>query len=99
MAKSEFLDSIVTPLQYSIWTLGVKEICNTIKEVIGEVKSTDNNIPKRMIIDYIESFDQRQIKNRFNKFFTEIGPKPVSSISNSSKGFIGFISVFGTFLV
>ena len=40
-----------------------------------------------MVIDGIETFDQNKIANGFNKHFTEIGPKLVSSIVACSKVF------------
>ena len=52
-----------------------KKTWHIINKIIGKAKFIDNDLLKRMIIGDIESFDQRQIANSFNKFFTEIGTK------------------------
>ena len=44
------------------------------------VKSTKASIPKRMIIDGQEIFDQEKIASCFNKFFVDIVPKLASMI-------------------
>ena len=59
----------------------------TIKEVTSKSKTFKNDIPKRMIIDEIETFDQNKNANGFNKCFTEIRSKLASSIPTSSKDF------------
>ena len=41
----------------------MKKTWETIKEVIGKTKTFKNNIPKRMVIDGIETFDQEKIAN------------------------------------
>ena len=46
----------------------MNKIWHAIKEVIGKAKSIDNALSKAMITGGIESFDQRQIANRFKKF-------------------------------
>ena len=73
-----------------------------IKEVSLKFKMTSilgkNDIPKRMVIDGIETFDQNKIANGFNKYFTKIGPKLAASISASSKVFKQFMNVSKTVL-
>ena len=56
----------------------MKKTLGTIKQVIGKTKTFKNDIPKRMVIDGIETFDQNKFANRFNKNFTEIWPKLAS---------------------
>ena len=53
----------------------MKKSWDTIKQVIGKTKTFKNDIPKRMVIDGIETFDENKIANGFNKYFTEIRPK------------------------
>lgn len=53
----------------------MNKILHTIKEVIGKAKSTEINLPERMVLYGIETFNQKQIAKRSNKFFAEIGPK------------------------
>ena len=52
-------------------------------------------IPKRMVIDGIETFDQNRVVNEFNWVFTEIGSSIffASSIPASSKDFKHFMDV------
>ena len=63
---------------------------DTIKEVIGKSKLIDNGLPKMMVIDGCEIFDQNKIAQSFNNFFTDIGPKLASSVPSSSKDFKHF---------
>ena len=76
----------------------MKKTWDTIKQIIGKTKTFKNGIPKRMVINGIETFDQNKIANRFNKYFTEIGPKLASSILASSKVFKQFMNVSKTVL-
>ena len=63
----------------------MKKMWDTIKQIIGKTKTFKNDIPKRMVINGIETFDQNKTAYGFNKYFTEIGPKLASSIAASSK--------------
>ena len=76
----------------------MKKTWDTIKQVISKTKTIKNEIPKRTVIDGIETFDQNKIANGFNKYFTEIGPKLASSISASSKVFKQLMNVSKTVL-
>ena len=76
----------------------MKKAWDTIKEVVGKTKTFKNDIPKRIIIDGIETFNQNKITNRFNTFFPEIRHKLVSSITTSPKGFKQFMDVIETVL-
>ena len=44
-----------------------------MKEVICKTKTFKNNIPKRVAIDGIETFDQNKIANGFSKFLLKSG--------------------------
>ena len=76
----------------------MKKTWHTRKEVIGKTKTFKNGIPKIMVIDGIETFDQEKIANGFKKYVTEIGPKLTSSITTSSKDFKQFMNVSKTTL-
>ena len=76
----------------------MKKTWDTIKEVIGKTKAFKNDIPKRMVINGIETFGQNKTANGFNKFFTELGLKLASSIPTSSNDFKQFIDVTETVL-
>ena len=41
----------------------MKKTWDTIKQIIGKTKTFKNDIPKRMVTDGIESFDQNKIAN------------------------------------
>ena len=41
----------------------IKKIWDTIKEVIDKTKAFKNDIPKRMVIAGIETFDKNKISN------------------------------------
>ena len=41
----------------------MKKTWDTIKQIIGKTKTFKNHIPKRMVTDGIESFDQNKIAN------------------------------------
>ena len=76
----------------------MKKTWDTMKEVIGKNKTFKNDIPKRKVIDGIETFDQEKIANGFNKYLTVIGFKLASSISTSSKYFKQFMNISKTAL-
>ena len=76
----------------------VKKTWDKIREVIGKSKLIDNGLPKMMVIDPYEIFDQNKIAHSFNKFLTDIGPKLASSVPSSSKYFKHFLSSAGTSL-
>ena len=44
-----------------------------IKEVIGKTNLKSITLPRRLIIDGIETYDKSIIANRFNNYFTSIG--------------------------
>ena len=63
-----------------------------MKEVIGKKKIDNNNFPKIIIIDDKEISNENKIADKFNKFFTEIGPKLSSKIDNSNKHFLSYMT-------
>ena len=76
----------------------VKKIWDARKEVSGKSKLIDNGLPKMMVIDGCEIFDQSKIAHSFNKFFTDMGQKLASSIPSSSKDLKDFLSSSSTSL-
>ena len=70
---------------------------NIIKEIIGNEKPSKDNIPKRVILNSHETFDQEKIANCFNKFFVEIAPKLASIIPESQKQSDQYLSPHRTF--
>ena len=65
---------------------------------MGKSKFVDNGLPKMMVVDGCEIFDQNTIAHEFNKFFTDIGPKLAYSIPSSSKDFKDFFGSTSTSL-
>ena len=67
----------------------MKKTWDTIKLVFCKTKTFKNNIPKRIVVDGIETFDQNKIANGFNKFLLKSGrnldlqSQPLSETSNS----------------
>ena len=67
----------------------MKKTWDTIKVVFCKTKTFKNNIPKRIVVDGIETFDQNKIANGFNKFLLKSGrnldlqSQPLSETSNS----------------
>ena len=67
----------------------MKKTWDTIKVVFCKTKTFKNNIPKRIVVDGIETFDQNKIANRFNKFLLKSGrsldlqSQPLPETSNS----------------
>ena len=49
-----------------------------IKEVVGKVKPKTNVLPRRLIIDKVETYDKKTIATSFNNYFTNVGPKLAS---------------------
>ena len=76
----------------------VKKTWDIIREVIAKTKTNDNNIPKRMIIENIETFDPEKIADSFNKFFVDIGPSLASKIPNSQNNFEQYMDCKETLL-
>ena len=68
----------------------VKKTWDTIKQIIGKTKTFKNDIPKRMVIDGIETFDQNKIANGFNKYLLKsdlilhLQTQPLPKFLNSS---------------
>ena len=61
----------------------MKETWATIKEAINKTKN-ENTLPDHFKIGGQEINDKLRIANRFNQFFTNIGPKLASEISSDS---------------
>ena len=46
-----------------------------MKEVIGKGKLVNNSLPKHLILNNGNIFDQKSITNSFNEYFVNVGPK------------------------
>ena len=66
---------------------------NKVWQTINElVKNKKNNYPNSININGTEIKDPMQIANRFNEYFTNIGPKLASSIPSTASHFSSYIS-------
>ena len=69
----------------------MKGTCATYKEMTDSKKSSGFKLfPKRLVVNDLESFDEKPIARNFNKLFTEIGPKIASEIPHSLVSFEHF---------
>ena len=46
-----------------------------MKEVTGKGKLVNNSLPKHLILNNRNIFDQQIIANSFNEYFVNVGPK------------------------
>ena len=60
--------------QFQKYQNNIKQTWNVIKEVIGKTKITGKSLPKMMIINNKEIFEEEVIADEFNKYFTTVGP-------------------------
>ena len=82
----------------SSWVL--KLFCNThakktwsiMKVLIGKIKLRSSNLPRRITVNKVDIFDEREIANEFNAFLTNNGSKLASKIPKASTTFESYIS-------
>ena len=70
----------------------IKKTWDIIKEVIGKTKLKSNILPRRLIINSIETYDKKIIANEFNNYFVNVGPNLASNIPPSSKHFETYLN-------
>ena len=58
-----------------------------MKEVIGKGKLVKNSLPKYIILNNRNIFDQETIATSFNEYFVNVGPKLACEILQSQKSF------------
>ena len=58
-----------------------------MKEVIGKGKLDNNSLPKHLILNNRNIFDQKTIANSFNEYFVNVGPKLACEIPQSQRSF------------
>ena len=58
-----------------------------MKELIGKGKLDNNSLPKHLILNNRNIFDQKIIANSFNEYFVNVGPKLASDILQSQRSF------------
>ena len=58
-----------------------------MKELTGKGKLHNNSLPKHLILNNRNIFDQKIIANSFNEYFVNVGPKLASEITQSQRSF------------
>ena len=65
----------------------LKKTWQIMKEVIGKGKLISNSLPKHLILNNRNIFDQKTIANSFNEYFVNVGLKLASEIPQSQRSF------------
>ena len=65
----------------------IKKTWQIMKEVIGKGKLVNNSLPKHLIINNRNNFDQKTIANSFNEYFVNVRPKVACEILQSQRSF------------
>ena len=55
--------------------------------MIGKGKLVNNSLPKHLILNDRNIFDEKTIANSFNEYFVNVGPKLASEIPQSQRSF------------
>ena len=58
-----------------------------MKEVIGKGKLVKNSLPKYIILNNRNIFDEETIATSFNEYFVNVGPKLACEIPQSQRSF------------
>ena len=81
-AKSQYYSKMI--LHYKD---NIKKTWQIMKEVIGKGKLVNNSLPKHLILNNRNIFDQKTIANSFNEYFVNVGPKLACEIPQSQRLF------------
>ena len=69
----------------------VKKTWQIMQEITGKLKLKNDNLPRRIVIDKIETYDKKLISETFNEFFTSVGPKLAEYIPNVAGNFKSYL--------
>ena len=58
-----------------------------MKELIGKTRKSEPHLPRKLLINELEVSGKDEIGNKFNTFFTNIGPGLAKKIPNASRPF------------
>ena len=88
---SESIKQRAKSLYYSKMTLhykdNIKKTWQIMKKVIGKGKLVNNSLPKHLILNNRNIFDQKTIAKSFNEYFVNVGPKLACEIPQSQRSF------------
>ena len=62
----------------------LKNTWSVIKEVIGKTKIRSSKLPRRLVLNGIETYDKTAIANGFKDYFSSIGEKLAKNISSDN---------------
>ena len=81
-AKSQYYSKMI--LHYKD---NIKQTWQIMREVIGKGKLVNNSLPKHLILNNRNIFDQKTIANSFNEYFVNVGSKLACEIPQSQRSF------------
>ena len=68
-----------------------KKTWQVINEIIGKTKLKSSNLPRRIIVDNIETYDKKIISEKFNNYFINVGPTLAERIPPSENNFKSYL--------
>ena len=81
-AKSQYYSKMI--LHYKD---NIKKTWQIMKEVIGKGKLVNNSLPKHLILNNRNIFNQKTIASSFNEYFANVGPKLACELPQSQRSF------------
>ena len=70
-----------------------------MKEVIGKGKLVNNSLPKHLILNNRNIFDQKTIANSFNEYFVNVEPNLACEIFQLQRSFEMYLIESDSFFV
>ena len=70
----------------------VKKTWTIMKEIIGKSKLQSKNLPRRVIINGNDIYDECAIANGFNKYFVDVGPNLAKNIPLGTNSFVSYLT-------
>ena len=83
-------------IYYSSKILGfktnTKKTWRVMKEIIGKARNSESSLPIKLVIEKKEVTEIKDIAEKFNNFFTNVGPNLAKKVPNSSNSFTSFLN-------
>ena len=86
-AKQNYFSSLISKYKNNS-----KKIWGVMKEISGKIKLKSSNLPKMLRVENEVFSEENEIANRFNEFFTNIGPTLANKITNAKKDFKDYLN-------
>ena len=77
----------------------IKQTWQITKEVIGKGKLVNNSLPKHLILNNRNIFDQKTIANSFNEYFVNVEPNLACEIFQLQRSFEMYLIESDSFFV